>query len=67
MVGLIVSKRGLHQGNPISPYLFIIAAEGLLAIIQNRESRELVHGCKIAPNELKASHLFFTDDSYLFF
>jgi len=58
-------SRGIRQGDPISPYLFLLCAEGLSCLLNN--SREHDMGIIVAKNALKINHLFFADDSILFF
>ena len=66
-VGPIIPGRGLRQGDPISQYLFIICVKGLSSFLREYESRGLIHGYKVARNAPIISHLFFADDSFLFF
>src|SRR5438128_5627964 len=63
--GSIISGRGLRQGDPISPYLFLLCAEGLSALINDAESRGQIQGIRIAPTAPGVNHLLFADDSLL--
>ncbi|XP_028104944.1 uncharacterized protein LOC114303962 [Camellia sinensis] len=59
-------QRGLRQGDPLSPLLFNIVAEGLNILIERAKELGLVKGASVGPTELKFSHLQFADDSIIF-
>ena len=61
----VTPQRGLRQGDPLSPYLFIICAEALSALLQNAESEGKIQGIKICEAAPRINHLFFADDSLI--
>nr|CCA66036.1 hypothetical protein [Beta vulgaris subsp. vulgaris] len=59
-------SRGLRQGDPLSPFLFVVCAEGLSTLLRDAEEKKVIHGVKIGHRVSPISHLFFADDSLLF-
>ena len=50
--GMITTTRGLRQGDPLSPYLFLLCAEGFTSLLQKVEMEGHIHGasiCRRAP------------------
>lgn len=58
--------RGLHQGDPLSPYLFVICNEKLALSIQQKVNYGIWHPVYISRGGLGLSHLYFADDVLLF-
>ncbi|XP_050222174.1 uncharacterized protein LOC126672268 [Mercurialis annua] len=63
--GHVQPRRGLRQGDPLSPYLFLICAQGLSCLINNAVEEGKMHGMLFG-EDCQISHLFFADDSLLF-
>ena len=59
--GSFKAERGIRQGDPLSPYLFIIYTEVLSRLLVAKEREGNIHGIRTAPNAPPISHLFFVD------
>ena len=57
--------RGLRQGDPLSPYLFLIVAEGFSCLIQRAEELGELKGIRVCRGAPMVSHLLFADDSLI--
>lgn len=64
--GDIIPERGLRQGDPLSPYLFIAYAEGFSALIRDSERRNWLNRVQVVREALIVSHMLFAYDSYIF-
>jgi hypothetical protein len=62
---VIVPMRGLRQGDPLSPYLFLICAEGFSGLLNEVERVGNMEGVTICANAPSITHLLFADDSLL--
>ncbi|KAH0972955.1 hypothetical protein GBA52_025111 [Prunus armeniaca] len=65
-IGHVNPSRGLRQGDPLSPFLFLICAEGLTSLIKAFEERQALHVFRLRGDGISISHLLFADDSVLF-
>jgi hypothetical protein len=65
-VGDIHPSMGIRQGDPISPYLFLLCAETFISLITKAKLRGVISGVPTSPKGPKISHLLFADDNILF-
>ena len=59
----ITPTQGLRQRDPLSPYLFLICAKGLFAMLKKFVVDGQMKGVAFCSRGLEISHLFFVDDS----
>ncbi|XP_021728399.1 uncharacterized protein LOC110695480 [Chenopodium quinoa] len=60
-------KCGLRQGDPLSPYLFVLCMEVFSLMLRQDEKKGLFQGLRVSRRAPSVSHLFFADDALLFF
>ncbi|KAL6339823.1 hypothetical protein AAG906_034911 [Vitis piasezkii] len=67
--GFFSSTKGLRQGDPLSPYLFVLGMEVLSALLRRAAAGGFFSGCRFwgrGRMELNISHLLFADDTIIF-
>ncbi|RVX16087.1 LINE-1 reverse transcriptase-like [Vitis vinifera] len=67
--GFFSSSKGFWQGDPLSPYLFIMGMEVLSALIRRTMEGGCISGCRIRRGKGQAvniSHLLFANDAIVF-
>ncbi|GKV01676.1 hypothetical protein SLEP1_g14215 [Rubroshorea leprosula] len=59
-------KKGLRQGDPLAPFLFLLVAEALNGLILKAKEENLYKGTVVGAEEMEITHLQFADDSIFF-
>ena len=69
-MGFFPSMRGLRQGDPLSPLLFILVIESLSRLIIKATEGgclECIHINGSRSDDMRVSHLLFADDTLIFY
>ncbi|KAJ9707979.1 hypothetical protein PVL29_000172 [Vitis rotundifolia] len=67
--GFFSNSKGLRQGDPISPYLFVLGMEVLSTLLRRAVEGGFLTGCRLrgrGGGELPVTHLLFADDTIIF-
>lgn len=60
--GYLPPVRGLRQNDPLSPYLFLMCAEGLSALLTKFDHDGKIQGISICRGTPSINHLMFVND-----
>lgn len=64
--GSVSPSRGLRQGDPLSPYIFILCTEVLSALCAKGQANGSLPGIRVARGCPSINHLLFADDTMFF-
>ncbi|KAK5836733.1 hypothetical protein PVK06_012533 [Gossypium arboreum] len=63
---IFIPERGLHQGDPVSPYLFLFYMEAFSRMLIHAQENNTLRGIRASRDGPRINHLFFADDALLF-
>ena len=55
--------RGLRQGDPMTPFLFLVVAEGLAGLVRQATKQNMLTSVKVGRKKIVCSMLQFADDT----
>lgn len=58
--------KGIRQGDPLSPFLFLVVAEGLNGLMSSAILKGLYKGVLVGQGRTMVTHLQFADDTIFF-
>ena len=61
-----VPSKGLRQGDPLTPFLFLIVADGLAGVVRNVVLFDWVESVEVGRNKVKVNMLQYADDTLFF-
>ena len=64
--GKVVPQRGFRQGDPLSPYLFVLGCEVRSRILNRSCSEGLLKGIHVSKGGTELTHALFADDLIIF-
>lgn len=65
--GFFKPQRGVRQGDPLFPFLFVLAAEVLAQLIEKEATCNGIKGYKLTRDLIPITHLKFADDLFYFY
>lgn len=65
-ISKVSSPHQWRQGDPLSPYLFVICTEILVQMLKLVERKRRISGLRVARRAPPVTHLLFADDSMLY-
>ncbi|KAL0385615.1 UNVERIFIED_CONTAM: putative mitochondrial protein [Sesamum radiatum] len=64
--GSLTPTRGLRQGDPLSPYLFLLCTKAFSSLLNHTEAERNIEGVRICRRAPSISHLLFADDTEIY-